>query len=57
MITVIKNGEVYSPEYLGKKDVVIAGGKIEGIYDAIDVPENFGSIKVIDAKNGIAWLY
>lgn len=50
MITVIKNGEVYSPEYLGKKDVVIAGGKIEGIYDAIDVPENFGSIKVIDAK-------
>lgn len=50
MITVIKNGEVYSPEYLGKKDVVIAGGKIEGIYDAIDVPENFGTIKVIDAK-------
>jgi len=50
MITVIKNGEVYSPEYLGKKDVVIAGGKIEGIYDVIDVPENFGHIKVIDAK-------
>lgn len=50
MITVIKNGEVYAPEYLGKKDVVIAGGKIEGIYDVIDVPENFGPIKVIDAK-------
>jgi len=50
MITVIKNGEVYSPEYLGKKDVVIAGGKIEGIYDAVDIPENFGPIKVIDAK-------
>ncbi|MGV8981236.1 beta-aspartyl-peptidase [Clostridium sp.] len=50
MITVIKNGEVYAPEYLGKKDVVIAGGVIEGIYDAIDVPENFGNIKVIEAK-------
>ncbi|MBU3188896.1 beta-aspartyl-peptidase [Clostridium bowmanii] len=50
MITVIKNGEVYAPKYLGKKDVVIAGGVIEGIYDAIDVPENFGNIKVIEAK-------
>lgn len=50
MITVIKNGEVYAPEYLGKKDVLIAGGVIEGIYDAIDVPKNFGNIKVIEAN-------
>ena len=53
MITVIKNGEVYAPEYLGKKDVVIAGGVIEGIYDAIDVPENFGNIKIIEASGKI----
>lgn len=50
MITVIKNGEVYAPGYLGKKTVVLAGGKIEGIFDNIDIPENFLDIKVIDAE-------
>ena len=25
----VKNAEVYAPEYLGKKDVLICGGKIE----------------------------
>jgi beta-aspartyl-dipeptidase (metallo-type) len=50
MITVIKNAEVYSPDYLGKKTVVLAGGKIEGIFDNIDIPENFVNIKVIDAE-------
>lgn len=50
MLTIIKNGEVYAPEYLGKKDIVIAGGKIEGIYDNINVPKDFLNIKVIDAK-------
>lgn len=25
----IKNAEVYAPKYLGKKDVLICGGKIE----------------------------
>ena len=28
MLTIIKNAEVYSPHYLGKKDLVIGGGKI-----------------------------
>lgn len=50
MITIIKNGEVYAPEYLGKKDVILAGNSIEGIYDNVDVPENFGEVKVIDAN-------
>jgi beta-aspartyl-dipeptidase (metallo-type) len=50
MITVIKNGEVYAPDYLGRKTVVLAGGKIEGIFDDIDIPENFLDIKVIDAE-------
>jgi len=53
MITVIKNGEVYAPDYLGKKDVVIAGGMIEGIYDVVDVPANFGNIKIIEAMGKI----
>lgn len=50
MITIIKNGEVYSPEYLGKKDVVLVGDKIEGIYDNIDIPKEFIDINVIDAS-------
>ncbi len=33
MISVIKDIKVYSPEYIGIKDIVIAGGKIEGIYE------------------------
>lgn len=31
----IKGAEVYAPEFLGKKDVLIAGGKIEKIADQI----------------------
>lgn len=50
MITVIKNAEVYTPGYLGKKIVVLAGGKIEGVFDKIDIPNNFVDIKVIDAE-------
>lgn len=49
MITIIKAGEVYAPEYLGKKDVVLVGDKIEGIYDNIEAPEHFININVIDA--------
>ena len=38
MITVIKNINVYAPEKLGKKDVVIVSDKIEGIYDNVNIP-------------------
>ena len=31
----VKNAEVYAPEYLGKKDLLICGGKIECIQDSI----------------------
>ena len=31
----VKNAEVYAPEYLGKKDVLVCGGKIERIQDRI----------------------
>lgn len=53
MITVIKNAEVYSPEYLGRKDIVIVGEKIEGIYENIKVPEEFLTVEVIDAEGKI----
>ena len=51
MIKVIKDVKIYAPEYLGKKDLVISSNKIEGIYDSIDVPENFINIEVIDGRN------
>ena len=39
----IKNVEVYSPQYKGKKDVFVSGGKISLIEDKI----NFDSEKII----------
>ena len=49
MIMIIKNAEVYAPECLGKKDVLIAGGEIEAISENIEVPKCWGDIKVIEA--------
>ena len=53
MITVIKNINVYAPEKLGKKDIVIVSDKIEGIYDNVNIPNNFIGVKVIDGKDKI----
>lgn len=55
MITIIKNIEVYSPKYLGIKDVVIVSDKFEGIYDKIETPKDFVNINIIDG-NGKALL-
>ena len=44
----IKSAEVYTPEYIGKKDVLLAGKKIIAIQDKIDVPEKI-ECDVIDA--------
>lgn len=54
MITVIKNIEIYSPEYLGKKTIVIVSDRIEGIYDKLEIPKNFISINEIDGEGLIA---
>ncbi|NEZ46662.1 beta-aspartyl-peptidase [Clostridium niameyense] len=53
MITIIKNAVIYSPRYLGKKDIVIASNKIEGIYDNVIIPKDFCNINIIDADNNI----
>lgn len=50
MITVIKNINVYAPESMGKKDVVIVNDKIEGIYDKVNIPDNFVNINTIDGN-------
>lgn len=49
MLMLIKNGEVFAPEYLGKKDLLITNNKIGYIEDEIPIPEGFVDIKVIDA--------
>lgn len=50
MIKIIKKVKVYAPEYLGVKDVVISSNKIEGIYDDLNIPENFINIEVINGE-------
>ncbi len=46
----IKGAEVYAPEYLGKKDILVAGGKIERMgdnlpeYEGCDVIDGAGKI-------------
>jgi beta-aspartyl-dipeptidase (metallo-type) len=50
MLTLLKNGEVYAPHYLGRKDILLVNDKIGYIEDNITIPEGFVSIKVIDAS-------
>lgn len=50
MIKIIKNIKIYAPEYLGEKDLVISSNKIEGIYDSLEIPDNFINIEVINGK-------
>ncbi|WP_425447539.1 beta-aspartyl-peptidase [Dethiothermospora halolimnae] len=50
MLKLIKEGEVYCPDYIGKKDILITGNKIGYIDDNITIPKNFVDIEVIDAK-------
>ncbi|WP_341349023.1 beta-aspartyl-peptidase [Fervidicella metallireducens] len=51
----VKNANVFAPDKLGKKDILISFNKIAYISDNIDVPGgNFPEIEVIDAENLIA---
>lgn len=45
----IKNIEIYDPNYLGKKDILIGGKKILSIKDKIDYKDN--NIKIIEGQN------
>lgn len=47
----IKNIDIYSPKYIGKKDIFISGGKIVLIDDKIEFSNN--KIKVIDGTDKI----
>lgn len=48
----IQNVEVYGPEYLGVKDVLLGGGKILRIADQLPFIEEYG-VEVIDGTNKV----
>lgn len=55
IITIIKGIKIYEPQYLGVKDLVVVNNKIEGVYDSIEVPNNFININLIDGSGRIAF--
>ncbi|MDZ5470159.1 beta-aspartyl-peptidase [Bacillus sp. 31A1R] len=53
MLTLIQNGEIYAPQYLGQKDILLVNDKIGYILDKIELPQDFVDIKTINADGKI----
>lgn len=51
MLSIIKGCNVYAPKHLGIKDVLLAGGKIEGIYDELNIENHLIDIEIINGKD------
>jgi len=49
MLTIIKNGEIYNPEYIGKKDILLVNDRVYLIKENININENDLLVKIIDA--------
>jgi len=49
-IVLLKNGSVFAPNPLGKKDILVAGGMIVAIEDSIELPSKL-YVKVIDCTD------
>jgi beta-aspartyl-dipeptidase (metallo-type) len=54
MITIIKNILLYTPEPMGKKDVLLANDRIAAIADHIDPPANFPAVRVYSGQGLLA---
>lgn len=52
MLTLIKNAQIYTPEPIGKKDLLIAADKIAAIADTIE-PDFPIDVEVIDAEGDL----
>ncbi len=51
MITIIRNVDVYTPEHLGVKDILLLGNKIAAIENSINIDvNNYVKVNEIDAK-------
>lgn len=55
MIKVIKNVMVYSPKFLGKKDILIASNKIAAIEDQIETRELSSYAEIVEGDGKIAF--
>ena len=54
MLTLIKNGQLYGPEHLGNKDILIAGETIIKIAGEIEIPSvDFYPVQLIAAEDKI----
>ena len=49
MLKLIKNAEIYSPKYIGQKDIFLAENKIHLIDDEINIKNKSLDIEIIDA--------
>ncbi len=49
LLTLIKDAEVYSPSYKGKKDVLIGGGKILYVQQNIKLDTNL-QVDIVDGE-------
>lgn len=50
MIRLLKNGFVYSPDYIGQKDILIAGGQIAKIADEISIESEAVEVTNLDGN-------
>lgn len=53
MIIILENVELYTPEYKGKKNVVIVGDRFEGIYNNVDINSKEVEVKKINCEGKI----
>ncbi|RXT06235.1 beta-aspartyl-peptidase [Ammoniphilus sp. CFH 90114] len=53
MLKLIKGGEVYAPNYLGRKDILLVDSKIGYIMDQVDAPKDFVEVQIIPAEGMI----
>ncbi len=52
MFTLLKNASIYSPDFLGKKDILFSFDKIAAIKSSIDVP-HMDEVEVVDCSDRI----
>jgi beta-aspartyl-dipeptidase (metallo-type) len=50
MVTLIRGGEVFAPEPLGRKDILLAGGVIEAVADPGRIRVGGLEAEVVDAS-------
>lgn len=48
MIRLIKNADIYPPEHLGKRDILICDEKISAIAEERNVSADDGLVEIID---------